>query len=82
MRLERAFIAAGCSLLFAGLGQLLQERRRVALWHFLEVVSLLVVGAIDETRRPLWIGLALTINAWSVIDAFVWETRRLHPPAT
>jgi hypothetical protein len=82
MRLERAINAAGLSLLFAGLGQLLQERPVVGLWHFLEVLSLLVVGAIDEAHRPLWIGIALTVNAWSVIDAFIWETRRLQTPAT
>ena len=82
MRLERAIIAAGFSLLFPGLGQLLQERRGLALWHCLEVVSLLVLGAIDGGQRPLWIGLAVTINAWSIIDAFVWETSRLPSPAT
>jgi hypothetical protein len=82
MRLERAINAAGCSLVFAGLGQLLQERRAVALWHCLEVLSLLVLGTIDEAHRPLWIGIALTVNAWSVIDAFVGETRRHQAPAT
>ncbi|HMI47091.1 MAG TPA: hypothetical protein VK481_00310 [Gemmatimonadaceae bacterium] len=81
MRLERAFISAGYSLLIAGLGQLSQERRGVALWHFLEVFSLLVVGVVDETHRPLWIGFALVVNAWSVIDAFVWEIRQLQTPA-
>ena len=82
MRLERAIASAGYSLLFAGLGQLSQERRRVALWHFLEVFSLLVLGLIDKPHRQLWIGFALAVNAWSVIDAFVWETRRLQTRAT
>lgn len=76
MRPERAFISAGYSFLFAGLGQLSQERRGVALWHFLEVLSLLVLGLIDKPHGTLWVGFALGVNAWSVIDAFVWETRR------
>jgi hypothetical protein len=80
MRLERAITSAGYSLLIAGLGQLSQERRGVALWHFLEVFSMLFVGVVDESHRPLWIGLALAMNAWSVIDAFTWDIRRLATP--
>ena len=82
MRLERAVTSAWYSLLIAGLGQLSQGRRGVALWHFLEVFSLLVVGLIDKPHRQLWIGVALAVNVWSVIDAFVWETRRLQTRAT
>ena len=80
MRLERAFTPAGYSLLFAGLGQLYQERRGVALWHFLEVSSLLVVGVVDESHRHLCIGLAIAVSAWSVIDAFMWDFRRVATP--
>ena len=75
MRLERAITSAGYSLVFPGLGQLSQGRRGVALWHFLEVFSLLLVGGVDESHRYLWIGFALAVNAWSVIDAFIWEIR-------
>jgi hypothetical protein len=82
MRLERAINAAGCSLLFPGLGQLLQERHAVGVWHCLEVVSLLLVGVIDESHRPFWIGLAVAINGLSIIDAFFWESRRFQAPAT
>lgn len=82
MRLGSAITAAGYSLLFPGLGQLSQERRAVALWHCLEVVSLLVLGVIDGGQRPVWIGLAVTINVWSIIDAFAWETSRPPSPAT
>ena len=82
MRLERAIEAAACSLLFAGLGQLLQQRRVVAFWHFLEVASLLVLSVIDDAHRHLWIGAALAVNAWSVIDAFIWETHRLKARAS
>jgi hypothetical protein len=82
MRLERAINAAGCSALFAGLGQLLQERRGVALWHCLEVLFLLLLAVIDEAHRPVYIGLAITVNALSVIDAFVWEARRFQAPPT
>jgi hypothetical protein len=82
MRLEHAITSAGYSLLFAGLGQLSQERRRIALWHFLEVLTLLVLGVVDVSHRNLWIGSALAVNAWSVIDAFIWEIRRLQPRAT
>jgi hypothetical protein len=81
VRLERAITSAGYSLLFAGLGQLSQERRRVALWHFLEVFSLLVLGVVDESHRHLWVGFALAVNAWSVLDAFIWEIRRLQTRA-
>ena len=82
MRFERAISAAACSLLFAGLGQLLQGRRAVALWHFLEVVSLLVLGVIDDAHRQLWIGTALAVNSWSVIEAFIWETHRIKASGT
>ena len=82
MRLESAITSAGYSLLFAGLGQLSQQRRGVALWHFLEVFSLLGLGVVDESHRYLWIGFAIAVNAWSVIDAFIWEIRRLQTRAT
>jgi len=81
MRLERAITAAAYALLFAGLGQLSQERRGVALWHFLEVCSLLFLAVVDENRRYVWVGFALAVNAWSVIDAFVCEIRRLKTGA-
>ena len=79
MRLERAITSAGYSLVFPGLGQLSQARHGVALWHFLEVLSLLVLGVVDEGHRYLWIGFALAVNACSVIEAFVWEIRRRQP---
>ncbi|HWL40283.1 MAG TPA: hypothetical protein VNO75_08600 [Gemmatimonadaceae bacterium] len=82
MRLERPINAAGCSALFAGFGQLLQERRGVAFWHCLEFLFILFLAVIDEARRPVYIGLAITVTAWSVIDAFVWEARRFQAPAT
>jgi hypothetical protein len=82
MQLERAFISAGSSLLVAGLGQLLQERRGLALWHFVEVISLLILAFVDASHRPMWVGLAISMNTWSVIDAFTWEIRRFQPRAT
>ena len=82
MRLERAITSAGYSLVFAGLGQLSQERGGVALWFFVEIFSLLVLGVVDESHRHLWVGFALAVNAWSVIDAIIWEIRRLQTRAT
>jgi hypothetical protein len=82
MRLERPITSAGYSLLFVGLGQLSQERGRVALWHFLAVVTLLVLAVVDESHRHLWVGFALAVYAWSVIDAFIWEIRRRQARAT
>jgi hypothetical protein len=60
---------AAASVLFPGLGQYLQRRRRLALFFAIEALALLAVAAfIPYLRAPSWAAL-VSVTLWSALDA-------------
>lgn len=67
---ERAFDAAGLSLLYPGLGQAIQGRPWMAVWLVVDFTALAMFGLFQPAARGLWWGLALVLGVYAIVDAY------------
>jgi len=61
--------AAATSLVFPGLGQFLQGRRRAAAGHLLGAVAIYAIAVMRHWPASLTIGVLLAFTLWSAADA-------------